>query len=322
MNTVPVINDLEETLTSSDLRDITNDTTDLSDKTKKILHSINISVQPTPTIEKIDFIVKYSKIANKVYDLINDFHDLAPEATTNMIQQAICKANTTFTKSESENATFLSDKKQKDIFDNLVTLFIANEFLDEAPLFSALFILIAQDYCAEIEHQLWLQNEKMQAGVGELLQMRAPIKLHSAELTSRATELHLILSELARKISATDQHHSKKTKDAAESLLKRLKEATKSYLENFSQNPTVSNHNFKTRCQTYVQEAKHALKNDLDWCTYLTNLLKKITNVIIMVVSFGQANNFFNLKRAKSIEAVELAEEKLTLANPTGPINT
>ncbi len=312
MNTVPMINEAKTTLTSQQLRDITNDTTDLIDKAKTILHSINISVQPTLTTEGIDLSVTYIKMANKVYDLINEFHALIPEATTNMIQQAICKAKAAPT---MPKATFLSVKKQKDIFDNLVTLFKAKEFRDEAPSYSALFILIAQDYCAEIEYQQGLKSKKTQAEVSEL-------PLMSTELNSRKTKLDLILSDLAKKISAPDQHHSKKAKDAAESLLTNLKQATKSYLETFSQDPNASNDTFKKECEDCVQTAKQELGKDLGWCTYLTNLLKKIANAIILVTSFGQVNNFFNQKRAKSIEAVESAEKELALINPTGPINT
>ena len=120
-----------------------------------------------------------------------------------------------------------------------------------------------------------------------------------------------ILKELAQKIGGIEQHHFEEALSTAENLLNTLHKAKIDYLNNLdSIDITIddANEDFKQTCKVVIDEARSVLERDLNWGTYLTNLCKALGNIIILVATFGQINNFFKQERAESIRAVENAE--------------
>ncbi|CEG56486.1 J domain-containing protein [Legionella fallonii] len=133
-------------------------------------------------------------------------------------------------------------------------------------------------------------------------------------ISSEKQRINKILGDLTQEIGGIDQHHFKEAQNAAECLLIALEDAKISYLaslNNLDMNIDEAAKDFKLACQTAIEETRPVLERDLGWGTYLTNLLKTIANVIIQVVSFGQASNFFKQERAESIKLVEEVDRQL-----------
>jgi hypothetical protein len=131
-------------------------------------------------------------------------------------------------------------------------------------------------------------------------------------ITSTDQKIDNILNELTQKIGGIDQHYFNEAQNTAEHLLKALQIAKNNYLIQLHNNVEDADKNFENACKNAIDWAKPILERDLGWGTYLTNVLKAITNAIIWVVSFGQANNFFKQTRSESIKTVEEVEQKLT----------
>lgn len=131
---------------------------------------------------------------------------------------------------------------------------------------------------------------------------------------STTLKIDKILTDLKQKIGDEAQHHFQKAQGTAKILLDELKVAKKNYLINLNNSDmsiVEANQDFESACKTSIEKASTVLKNDLDWSTYLNNLLKRITNAVILVLSFGQANNFFKQKNAQSMDIVAEAEREL-----------
>ena len=123
-----------------------------------------------------------------------------------------------------------------------------------------------------------------------------------------------ILDNLAQRVGGIDQHHFDEARETAENLLNALQKAKIDYLnnlDNLDTNIEDANEDFKQICKTLIDGARSVLERDLGWGSYLTNLCKTLGNVLILVTTFGQVNNFFKLERAESIRAAEEAELQL-----------
>jgi uncharacterized protein YjbI with pentapeptide repeats len=133
-------------------------------------------------------------------------------------------------------------------------------------------------------------------------------------ISSTEKKIDNILDELSLKIGGIDQHHFKEAVVTATRLLNALQDAKINYLtklNNLDMNIEDVNNDFEKECKVLFDEARPVLERDLDWGTYLTNLLKAVVNAITWVASFGQANSFFSQERAESIKTVEEIEQKL-----------
>ncbi|CEG57538.1 coiled-coil domain-containing protein [Legionella fallonii] len=161
------------------------------------------------------------------------------------------------------------------------------------------------------EQQLREQQLREQQLSEQLHKQHRKIFISSTEL-----KINNILDELSRKIGDIDQHHFKEALVTSERLLNALQEAKINYLielNNLDMNITNVNKGFENTCKALIDKARPMLERDLDWGTYLTNLLKVIANAIIWVASFGQANSFFKQERSESIKIVEAVEQELKL---------
>ncbi|CEG57482.1 hypothetical protein [Legionella fallonii] len=159
--------------------------------------------------------------------------------------------------------------------------------------------------------QLFKQNQISSEGRYQHEQQR-----RKGFISSKENKINSILDDLAQKVGGIDQHYFKEAKDTAKQLLNALHGAKSNYLTNLNNldmNIENVNEDFENTCKSLIDEARPILERDLGWGTYLTNLLKTITNAIIYVVTFGQVNNFFKQEQAESMKTVEEVEQKLKL---------
>ena len=291
MNTLPVINNPQSTITSAHLRRITDDqTNDISDAAR-ILNAVAYPHASNP--EPTDVIKTCNDFVNTVYDAIHALHALDRETTTRIVHHAIAKASLHTTTFEDEQVPLLSEKQQP-IFDELTRLFSEGIHGDNDPIpYCALAILVAKDYCAEIESQ-------------RLRQRQEDIKRIEPSSDDVAERLNQILSELAGKVDR------KQLPEPVTQLLTQLKEAKDNYLRQIRkhhENKEKANQDFTNQCKTLITDAISKLKDNRDWSVYLANVLKKIVNAVIKIASLGRIHNFFKYQPKPSESVVTAVEE-------------
>ena len=86
-------------------------------------------------------------------------------------------------------------------------------------------------------------------------------------------------------------------------------------IKDFKNEPSIAETN-----RVYIQafeglindvDTRRVLERDLNWGPFLNNLLKTIVNALILVVSFGQVNNFFTLEKSETLRTFDEEQNSL-----------
>lgn len=125
-----------------------------------------------------------------------------------------------------------------------------------------------------------------------------------------------VLRTLEENIGAVDQHHFPKAVQKANYLLTMLRSAAAEYNSDLlsGMNRRDAGIEFKNKCEAAIDDVKSVLNRDLSWGDYLTNLLKKIANVVIRVFT-ANPNALFTPVRSASLDFVEDFAERLEMGD-------
>lgn len=135
----------------------------------------------------------------------------------------------------------------------------------------------------------------------------SPFKKFSADLLS-IEQIDTVIADFAEKITTIQHPHSKALK-IANRLLDGLTTAKENYVTGLNTlDPYYLAKQFQYECETAVNIARPILARDLNWDDYLTNLLKNLMNVIVMIGSLGCSSSFFMLKKSESEKLLESLE--------------
>ncbi len=144
------------------------------------------------------------------------------------------------------------------------------------------------------------------------------------KINDRACKIYAIRQDLRKTIGKTSQHNATNAPSAATNLLNDLEKAAIFYVENLEnqlnnlhedfQSSTASfDKDFIKSCTQAISKAKSQLENDLDWGSYLQNLLIKLVNVVIGGFNkvTGKGVSFFETNVSNSVKQIEAFESKL-----------
>ncbi len=191
---------------------------------------------------------------------------------------------------------------------------------------------LKEDISKEQIHLEQLEKEKKIILDQELAQeIRNKRKEYRETVQNKITT---VLTELRDKINKIEHPLSTATK-VANHLFDELKQAQTDYLRNleyelnqlnitvvdFVNDPNIQkvNKNYIQACDDLINDphTRNVLERDLNWGTYLNNLLKTIANMVILTfttaLTFNSypVNNFFSLNKSKTIEIIEEEQENL-----------
>lgn len=141
--------------------------------------------------------------------------------------------------------------------------------------------------------------------------------LSESKIQAIDSKLTKILNDLDQKINLTTILTGPEILEVAENLSYQLKEAKKKYITALQQpqgDKRLAAREFRHTCSQLISDNLPLLQRDLGWGDYLKNLLKKIANAVIYIVTLGDENSFFSYKASTLATAATQTEDELMTA--------